>query len=263
MFRIIDLRYYLFVALMILSLGIPQVNSQTKGTPKSRQQDKPISAKQRQAIEKIVREYLIKNPDVVRDAMAAQQINESQQRLERIALNLKAHKSELYSDPKSPVAGNPNGDITIVVFSDYYCGYCRKSVPGLESLLQTDKSLRIVYKEFPILGPQSQMGALAALAASRQGKYLSFHRELFATEKIDNEVIKSISDRLGLNYPELQRAMADNTLNEAIGANQRLASVLDIDGTPAYIIGEQVIPGAIDLESVKRIIAIERKKLAN
>ena len=127
----------------------------------------------------------------------------------------------------------------------------------------TDKSLRIIYKEFPILGHESQLGALAALAASRQGKYFSFHRELLTAERIDESAIKSISDRLGMDYAALQRAMKDSSLNEAIAGNLRLASLLDINGTPAFIIGEQVIPGAVDLESLKNFIALERKKLAN
>ena len=117
MFRTIDMRVYLFGAVVILSLAFSQANSQTNRTSKSHRLNKPISTQQRLAIEKIVREYLLKNPVVLREAMAALEVNETQEKLQRVALNLKAHKSDLYSDPTSPVAGNPDGDVTIVVFS--------------------------------------------------------------------------------------------------------------------------------------------------
>lgn len=215
----------------------------------------------KQAIEKIVREYLLKNPEVLREAMQALQAKEEKAKSELMAKNLKTLKSEIYSDQDSPISGNPQGDVSVVAFFDYYCGHCRNSLPNLASLTATDKSVRIIYKEFPIMSPNSEIVARAALAATRQGKYLEFHQALLETEEVGEAAVKIIAEKLNLNAEQLQKDMNDAKMAEALSRNAKLAMSLEIAGTPAYIIGDQIIPGAIDTESLSKIVAAERAKL--
>jgi protein-disulfide isomerase len=248
---------------VILILGLSQASAQTPASPKTSPTTEPVTKEQRETIEKVVREYLLSHPSVIRDAMQALQVQEEKEKQERAADSLKTLESDIYSDPDSPVAGNPKGDVTIVVFFDYNCGYCRSTLPGLQTLLSKDKSIKLVYKEFPILGPQSRVAAQAALAANRQGKYDAFHHGLLESDQATDAAIKNISNRLGLNYATLQKDMADPKLNEALDRNLRLASTLDIDGTPAFIVGQQVIPGAIDMDYLAKVVLAERAKLVN
>ncbi len=215
-----------------------------------------------EAIEKIVRNYLMKNPVVIREAMQALQAQELKEKQERAASQMKELRSEILSDPGSPIGGNAKGDISIVVFFDYNCGYCKQTLPQLQSISEKDPLVRIVFKEFPVLGPQSTFAAKAALAAARQGKYVEFHHALMTAENTDEDSIKSISKTLGIDYTKLQKDMADPQIDEQITRNQRLAGSLDINGTPAYIIGDQIIPGAIDSESLANILAAQRQVLA-
>lgn len=245
---------------MFLFIGIIQIQAQTSKTVKVNSTTENISETQKEAIENIVRDYLLKNPVIIREAMKALQLQEEKEKQELTANNLKSLSKEIFSDPTSPTTGNPNADISIVAFFDYNCGHCKNSLPGLNEVLKKDPSLRIIYKEFPILGSQSQLGAQAALAAHQQGKYVEFHNALIVAEEINEEVIKDISEKLGLNYEALKKDMSDEKINNSLTNNYNLATALGINGTPAYIVGEQIVPGAIDAESLTRIVAIERTK---
>lgn len=211
------------------------------------------------AIEKIVRNYLLKNPSVIREAMQALQAQEMKEKQERAANLMKELRNEIFFDPYSPVSGNASGDVSIVVFFDYNCGYCKQTLPQLQNISKKDPLVRIVYKEFPVLGPRSTFAA--KVAASRQGKFVEFHNALMTAKSTDEESIKSISKTLGIDYSKLQKDMADPQIEEQITRTQRLAESLDINGTPAYIIGDRIIPGAIDAESLTSILVAERQVL--
>lgn len=133
---------------------------------------------EKERIEAVIREYLLKNPAIVREALQALQAAEERERRQRAAEKLQELSSAIYADPGSPIGGNTKADATLVVFFDYNCGYCKKSLPQLDAVLSKDPSLRVIYKEFPILGQSSFLSAQAALAAGKQGKYVEFHREL-------------------------------------------------------------------------------------
>jgi protein-disulfide isomerase len=252
-----------FAAAAVLSIGIFRVGAQTVVPASDKKAAASVSAAERESIEAIVRDYLLRNPSIVRDAMLALEIKEARERQELAAQNLAARRQEIVSDPGSPVEGSPEADVTVTVFFDYNCGYCKSTLPALETLLASDKSVRIVFKEFPILGPQSQTAALAALAASRQGKYYEFHRALIAAQHIDITTIRDIAEGLGLDVAKLDRDMSDPSLNEVLDRNVRLAEALGINGTPAYVIGDQLVPGAIDLATMTNIVASERAKIAD
>lgn len=219
-----------------------------------------FSEMERSAIEMIVTDYLVKNPSVIREAMQALELQEQREAELRIAESLRANEQQLFADADSPVAGNAAGDVSVVVFLDYNCGYCRSTLPHLQSIAESDPGVRIIFKEFPILGMQSHTAALAALAAKRRGKYLEFHNELLVAEAAGEGSIREISQKLGLDFARLQKDMADPELADQINRNLQLAASLSINGTPAYIVGDQLIPGALNLESLKTFIGIARAK---
>ncbi|NNF01030.1 MAG: DsbA family protein [Pyrinomonadaceae bacterium] len=219
-----------------------------------------ISTKQRESIESVVHDYLLKNPSIIREALQALEMRERRQQQEKVAQTLRSFKKEIFFDPGSPVLGNPNGDVTLVVFFDYNCGYCKQTLPALAELIENDPQLRIVYKEYPIMGQASQVAAQAAMASTKQGKYAQFHDALMKAETIDEDSVKTISEGLGINYATLKKDMGDPELNAAILRNLNLANSLGIGGTPSYIVGNQIIPGAIDTVSLTRLIAFERSQ---
>ena len=246
---------------VVLSLASSQANAQTADPAKPTAATKTITDEQRETIEAVVREYLFKNPSIIREVTEALQLKEEKEKQLRSAARLNELKSEIYSDIDSPSAGNPKGDVTVVVFLDYNCGYCKNTVPELQNLLKQDSSVRLIYKEYPILGAQSLIAARAALAANRQGKYAEFHRALMTAKEVNLNVIKAISTRLRLNYPRLRKDMDDPQVTASLQRNLRLATALEIRGTPGYIIGERLIPGAIDLVALGQVISDERAKL--
>jgi len=221
-----------------------------------------VSDKQKKSIELIVREYLLTNPSIIREAMQALDAQERRQKQEKMAEAMKSFQKEIFHDPDSPVLGNPNGDVSVAVFFDYNCGYCKSTLPALAEVIAKDPSLRIVYKEFPVLGAQSQIAAQAAMASAKQGKYAAFHDELMKSATADEEAIKNISERLGMDYEKLQKDMLDPALNTALARNLKLADSLGVNGTPSYIVGNQIIPGAIDAESLTQLIASQRSMQA-
>ena len=243
----------LLVTLITLLLLVSSASSQNAPT---------ISSDQRQAVEKVVHDYLLNNPEIVRDAMQALQIKEDQQKRTATEAKLKKLGSEIYSDADSPVVGNAKADVSIVVFFDYFCGYCKKTLPELQTLIAKDKSVRVIYKELPIMGEQSLIAAKAAHAASRQGKFEAFHNEMLASPVVNDEKLKVIAAKLGLDYERLTRDMNDPAVAAAIQRSASLAAALNIEGTPAYLIGDEFIPGAIGSDALARIVAAQREKLA-
>jgi len=250
----------LLIVATISSFGPRAVLAQTKERAKS--VSRASTAVQKERIERIVREYLLENPVVIREALQVLQQREEMQRSAATSANLKLLTSEIYSDADSPVVGNAKGDVTVVVFFDYFCGYCKKTMPGLQTLLANDSSVRIVYKELPILGPQSLVAAKAALAAGQQGKFAEFHQAMLGADGAGEDVIRAVAKRLDLDYAKLQADMLDTKIGAAIDRNHRLAEALNVNGTPAYLVGERIIPGAIDAGSLARLIQDERAKLA-
>lgn len=234
--------------------------SQSTGTAKPQSQPS-ISETERKAIETVVREYLLKNPSLLREMIQALREHEERERSDRAAGALKTYRDQIYNDPDSPVTGNPNGDITIVAFLDYNCGYCRSNLPLVKALVAKDKMVRVIYKDLPVLGPNSEVAARAAVAAHRQGKYLGFQDALFRSNGVGAATIRSVVASLGMDYAALSKDMADQKVRSAIERTRTLADALGIDGTPAYIIGTQLIPGAVDADVLDQIVAEERAKL--
>ena len=219
-----------------------------------------ISPEQRKAIEGIIHDYLMENPDVLIEALRAAEAKADRDADTKAALVLKDRRSEVFDDPATPVGGNPQGDVTIVEFFDYRCPYCKQVQPTLQTLLDQDHRLRFVYKEMPVLGPSSVLAAHAALAAQRQDKYEAFHTAMMAAKgQISEDVVYKVAGSVGLDLDRLKRDMAAPEIEGALKANLALATALDIRGTPGFIIGEHIVPGAIDLDALKNLIEEVRK----
>ena len=219
-----------------------------------------IPSEQRQAIEAIIHDYLMQNPDVLIEALRAAEEKANRDADAKAAVVLKDRRREVFDDPASPVGGNPQGDVTIVEFFDYRCPYCKQVQPSLQKLLDQDRKLRFVYKEMPVLGAPSVTAAHAALAARLQGKYEAFHAAMMATKgQITEDVVYQIAGSVGLDVEQLKRDMTAPEIERAVKANLALANALDIRGTPGFIIGEHIVPGAIDLDTLKNLVADARK----
>lgn len=217
--------------------------------------------KQKAAVEAIVRELLTKKePEIV--MIAAQEL---QEKMEKESANkgqagLEKNADKVFKDPTSPVGGNPKGDVTLVEFFDYTCGYCKMAQEAVTKALAADKNVRMVYKEFPILGPNAEVASKAALAAVEQGKYVPFHEALMsAKDRLSMESIKKIAKSVGLDVEKLTKDMESDKIAAIIKANRDLANELQIRGTPGFVIGQKVYPGALTAEQLKQAIAEARK----
>ena len=180
---------------------------------------------------------------------------------ERQRETLKAQQAILTQDPDSPVIGNPDGDVVVVEFFDYRCGYCKKVVNDLRQVVESDGNIRLVMKEFPILGPESQLAARAALASAKQGRYEEFHFALMtARGQINEASIMAIAEDSGLDIDRLKQDMEGEEIDALLQKNFELAQSLGIRGTPAFVIGDELYPGALDLQSLKALITKARAK---
>jgi protein-disulfide isomerase len=219
----------------------------------------PFTQAQRAAVIAIVRQALKADPSILRDAIAALQADEAnvKEAAARAAIGMAG--PSLTKAPGDPVAGDPEGDVTVVEFYDVRCPYCRRMLPVMAELLHGDPHIRLVYKDIPILGPQSVVGAKALLAAQRQGGYQKLHDLVMAGPAgVTEESLRTQAQRAGLDWDRLQRDMADPAIARRLNDNLALARALGIDGTPAYVIGGKLLPGAIELSELREAVAAAR-----
>jgi protein-disulfide isomerase len=215
----------------------------------------------RQQVDSMIHDYLLQHPDVL---IAALRVAEEKMHRDDDAKASQAvaqHHHEVFDDPRTPVGGNPQGDVSVVEFFDYRCPYCKQVEPSLESMLKQDPKLRLIYKEFPILGPVSVTAARAALAARHQGKYDAFHEAMMqARGNITDDTVYRVAGSVGLDVDQLKHDMAAPEIAQIIKTNIKLADALDIHGTPAFIIGDKLVPGAVDLDALKTMVSDARKQ---
>jgi protein-disulfide isomerase len=216
---------------------------------------------QRQDIDAIIHDYLMHHPDVLIAALKAAEDKLNRDNDAKATQAVIQNRREIFADPATPVGGDPHGNATIVEFFDYRCPYCKEVQPSLEALLKQDPKLRIVYKEFPILGPVSVTAAHAALAAQKQGKYDAFHDAMMAARgNITDDTVYKVAAAVGLDVGRMTHDMASPGVAQQLQANMALADRLDVHGTPAFVVGDKVVPGAIDLAALKTMIADSRKQ---
>lgn len=220
-----------------------------------------FSEAQQQEIQTIVRSYLLAHPEVIVEVMQELDRQQKAESESQASAGIAKNAKELYDNPNDFVWGNPKGDLTIVEFFDYQCGYCRAAADPLQEAVKTDGNVRVVFKEFPILGPGSVTASKAAIASIRQGKYMPFHMALLHKKgPLSDDVIFAVAKDSGLNVKQLRKDMEDPRIMEIIKSNYALARDLGIDGTPAFIIGSQLVPGAIGADEMLKRFEAARKK---
>jgi len=221
--------------------------------------DRPLD---RAAIEAIIRAYIKDNPEEIVESVRAHQERQAAAAQAKAEEALASSRGELERDPGTPVAGNPDGDVTLVEFFDYQCGYCKKVFPAIRQLIESDGNLRYVLKEFPILGPDSLTASRAALAVwhLEPERYFAFHSALMeARGSLDEVRVLDIAEDLGLDARAIKAKMQSREVNDAVEGIHTLAETLQIRGTPAFVINGQLIPGAVGLDALKELIAAARQ----
>jgi protein-disulfide isomerase len=243
----------LLAALLLLSMTLLPPPAKAADAPAS------FSPAQRGEIVEIVRQALKTDPSILRDAVTALQSEEAAIKEAAARAALDSVGPGLTRGAGDPVAGDPNGDVTVVEFYDLRCPYCRRMVPIVAELLHGDPKLRWVYKDIPILGPGSVLGAKAVLAAQKQGGYVRLHDAVMVgAPNITEDSLHSAATRVGLDWERLQRDMADPGIQQRIDTNLEIARRLGVDGTPAYVIGGKMLPGAVDLAELRAAVAAAR-----
>lgn len=212
-----------------------------------------MSMADRKATEALVKAYILENPEIITDAVAILQQRETTKRLS-------AAGNEITKPFPGAEAGNPKGDVTIVEFTDYNCGFCRASVPDVQRLLKGDGNIRLVYRELPILSQSSREAALWALAAARQGKHKAFHDALFAGGRADAANIAAAARTAGLDVAAARTFAASPQAAKEIERNLALMQQIGFNGTPTFIIGEQILEGALGYEALKNAVEKARQK---
>ena len=218
-----------------------------------------LSPGQQSEVRDLIRGYLLENPDVLVEALTLYQQRQRQQPTAYLRQVLEDNRPLLADDTQSPAIGNPVGDVVIVEFFDYRCGFCRSIAQQLRQSLADDGMIRVVMKELPILGPESRTAARAALAAAKQGKYEEFH---FALMKVPGpytpENLLKLAEAIGMDPDQMAKDVFDTAIDDELRRTFDLAKALQINGTPAFVIGDQVIPGAIDMTRMRALIEQQR-----
>jgi protein-disulfide isomerase len=205
-------------------------------------------------INRVIKQYIMDNPEVLRDALMELAAREKQ-------AFITAGLAQLRRDDGDPVMGNVNGSLVIYEFSDYNCGYCKKMFPTIQQLLTNNDDIRLVIKEFPILSQSSLIAARAGVAAQKQGKFPVFHREMMTYRgQVSEAAIMTAARTAKLDLDQLRQDMDSRATNAIIDRTRAGAAALDLSGTPALIIGETIIPGAVSLEELQNVINRERAK---
>ena len=224
----------------------------------SAQEAAPFTDAQRKAIEAIIKDYLVKNPDVLQEAIAEGEKRQLEtQRLAQAAALKESHEA-LVNGPHDVVAGNPSGDVTLVEFFDYNCGYCRKALGDVQALIKADPKLRVVIKDFPVLGPESVEASQVAVAVKQQlkgEKLFEFHQKLLESKgRVNGARAIQVAKDLGVDTAKLQKDAAGPEVKAALTENRALGDKLGLSGTPAFVIGDEIIPGAVGVEPIAKTI---------
>ena len=226
----------------------------------------PLSLEEKAEIEQVVRDYLLKNPEIIAQAIGELQSLEEAAALERQRAAMKAMAKDLTSSPLDPVIGNPDGDVTVVEFFDYRCGFCKRVFENALTLIKEDGNIRYVLKEFPILGEESVYASRASMAVwlHQRDKYLDFHSAMLSNKgALSNAKVMELARQSGVNTDALVVQMQDGNIEKAFATTHAQAEALSLTGTPAFIIGEAVAPGAIPLSAMRHLVAAAREAAVN
>jgi protein-disulfide isomerase len=219
---------------------------------------------QQDEIREMVRDYILQNPSIILESVAIMQARQKAEEDARAKTALIEKRDALEQNPNDPILGNPDGTVILVEFFDYQCGYCKSMVGPLQAMLKDNADVRVVMKEFPILGDASVIAARASLAADRQGKYVEFHTALLGYRgRLNEQVIMQVANEVGLDMQQLVKDMNSGEVQAQISETYELAKSLQIEGTPAFTIAGQLIPGAVNHEQLVGLIEAARETTSN
>src|SRR5215475_1113942 len=218
-----------------------------------------FSDAQRSEVEGIIKDYLLKHPEILQDAMAELEKRQQVAEAEKSKVAVKEHKQLLFSSPRQVTLGNLQGDVTLVEFFDYNCGYCKRALSDLMNLMKADPKLKVVLKEFPVLGPGSVEAAQVAAAVRMQDhggkKYLDFHQKLLGGRgQADRARALAVAKEVGIDMTRLEKDMASDEVRTQLEESMKLADKLGLNGTPSYVVGSNVVVGAVGYDALKEKI---------
>ncbi|GAA0471359.1 DsbA family protein [Parasphingorhabdus litoris] len=208
-----------------------------------------IDSKEQAAIEAIVRDYILKNPEIIPEAVEILQNRQKKAAIDEIRKEIQAPFAG------TAFAGNPNGDVIVVEYSDFACPYCKQTTADIGRVLGEDKNIKVVFRELPILSEASNDAALMALAAAKQGKYYAFHKTMFATGRPTPSTIESAAKEVGLDMAAAREFIASPEAQQEVQRNIEVARQLQFTGTPAFVVGNQTAVGAVGYDGLKEMIA--------
>src|ERR1043166_8520601 len=220
-----------------------------------------FSAPQRSEIEQVIREYLLKHPEVLQEAMSELEKKQQLAETEKARSAIKNHSDVLFNSPRQVVLGNPQGDVTFVEFFDYNCGYCKRALIDMVELMGKDPKLKVVLKEFPVLGPSSVEAAQVAVAVRMQDpkKYLDFHQKLLLGRgQADKARALAVAKEVGLDTARIERDLKSDEVAKTLEESMKLAEALGLNGTPSYVIGNDVVIGAVGLQTLSQKVQAAR-----
>lgn len=231
-------------AAVMLALGVAVAPAQS------------VSEAQRGEFEKIIRNYLINNPEVLQEAIAELEKRQAKAEAEKHKVAVKDNADALFNSPRHVVVGNPKGDVTFVEFFDYNCGYCKRALEDMNAMMKADPKLRVVLKEFPVLGPGSMDAARVGVAVRMQDKtgrkYLEFHQKLLTGRgQVDKARALAAAKEVGLDVARIERDLGSDEVRTSIEESFKLAEKLGLNGTPSYVIGGDVVVGAVGLATLR------------
>jgi protein-disulfide isomerase len=219
---------------------------------------------QRGEIERIVKDYLVAHPEVLQEVMSELEKKQTAAETEKQVAGVRAHREVLFNSAHQVTLGNPQGDVTMVEFFDYNCGYCKRALGDMLQLLKTDPKLKVVLKEFPVLGPGSKEAAEVAVAARMQDKsgkkYLEFHQKLLGGRgPADKARALAAAKDAGFDMARLEKDMTSDEVKVTLDENLRVAEAIGLNGTPSYIIGADVVIGAQGYDALKEKVDAARR----
>jgi protein-disulfide isomerase len=259
-------------AILIIILLSPLATAQDR-SPQPNQTTSPASAMgapeafsalQARAIESIVKNYLVQHPEVLQEAMEALDRRQKEAEADKARTTIRDNNAAIFNSTHQVVLGNPQGKVTMVEFFDYNCGFCKRALADMVDLLKTDSDLKFVLKEFPVLGPGSVEAAHVAVAARMQDpsgkKYMEFHQKLLGGRgPADKMRALAVAKDVGFDMTRLEKDMNSDEVKATIEENMKLADALGVSGTPTYVVGDEVVVGAVGLDELRAKIKNERK----
>jgi protein-disulfide isomerase len=250
---------FLRAALLAAICGFAGLSAAHAADPAS-QAASAFTPAQRAEIVSVVRDALKSDPSILRDAIKALQADEDAKANAEAQTAIVAHRHELFANAGDAEAGNAHGDVTVVEFYDPRCPYCRKMLPGITAMLEKDHSVRLVYKDIPVLGAASTTEARAIVAAQNQGGYIKMQQALMSNPaQPTDDMIRDTAKSIGLDPAKLAADMKSDAVLKRIDANLVLAHALHVSGTPTFVVGEQIIPGMVDASQLEEAVTNARK----